>query len=482
MQPITADSFLLQAVGWAIINSLWQVGILWLLYRSIIAINKNLSAVFKYLLGSTLIITSFIWFTITIIKTYSSLNNSIAVSEIFFNKEQLLSFQQWTNLLPYISDAYLLLLLFFLCRFFIGYRSTILLQKNEMSKVSFDTRMFVRNTASAIGIKKNVQVWLSKNIDVPSVIGFVKPIILLPVAAVNQLSTKQLEAVLLHELAHIKRHDFLLNLIQTFIGTLLFFNPFVLLLSKQVKKERENCCDDWVMNYQYSRHDYANALLLLETQRYQQVQLAMAATGKNGLLKRIQRLFIIEPKTTISISQRIQVAVISLMLLLGISCLFFSPVSKNNTASQTGISISKDQFLSSKPFFIKYQPIEEKVVQLTPAPSVTPLKAKVIRQNKTTVVNKQDEGYTIAIINTNLLKRKKQETAIIPVVNKEPEKEYYIKVEEQQSGNKDMKVYYYELKKDNNKTSVEPIMILQTPVKKEAIKADTTTINKKITS
>jgi len=108
-------------------------------------------------------------------------------------------------------------------------------------------RLFVQQLAQQLGIKKTVRIYLSGSITSPLTLGFWKPVILVPLASINHLTTKQVEAVLLHELAHIKRYDYLYNIILSVIEAVLFFNPFTQLISKQLKRERENCCDDWVL-------------------------------------------------------------------------------------------------------------------------------------------------------------------------------------------------------------------------------------------
>ncbi len=83
-------------------------------------------------------------------------------------------------------------------------------------------------------------------------------------AVINQLSTRQMEAVLLHELAHIRRHDYLLNLIINIIRTILYFNPFARAFVGIIESEREKNCDELVLQFQYGGYDYASALLSLE--------------------------------------------------------------------------------------------------------------------------------------------------------------------------------------------------------------------------
>ena len=85
---------------------------------------------------------------------------------------------------------------------------------------------------------------ISALVEVPTVIGSLRPVVLLPVSALAGMSPSQLDAILAHELAHIRRHDYLVNLLQTLVETLLFYHPAVWWLSRRIRIERENCCDD----------------------------------------------------------------------------------------------------------------------------------------------------------------------------------------------------------------------------------------------
>jgi hypothetical protein len=128
---------------------------------------------------------------------------------------------------------------------------------------------------------------------VPLTLGFFKPVILLPVAMANNLTLEQTEAILLHELAHIRRNDYLLNLGVAALELLFFFNPFSRLLINEVKREREHRCDDWVMQFRYDPHTYVSALLSLATHSPQRPLLTLAATGGGNdrlLLQRARRI------------------------------------------------------------------------------------------------------------------------------------------------------------------------------------------------
>lgn len=110
-------------------------------------------------------------------------------------------------------------------------------------------------------IKRGVQLLESKLVTIPSVAGVFKPVILVPVGLFNNIPHDQVEAILLHELAHIRRSDYLVNLLQTFVEILFFFNPGILWVSSLVKDERENCCDDLAISITNNKKEFVNALV-----------------------------------------------------------------------------------------------------------------------------------------------------------------------------------------------------------------------------
>lgn len=135
---------------------------------------------------------------------------------------------------------------------------------------------------------RHVGLRLSGLVDVPCVIGWLRPIILLPPAACLGLSPQQMEAVLAHELAHINRHDFLINILQRMAETLLFYHPGAWWISRQIRIEREHCCDDAAVSVCPDVVAYAHALAALEMSRHAAAPL-VAATG-GDLVGRIRRL------------------------------------------------------------------------------------------------------------------------------------------------------------------------------------------------
>jgi beta-lactamase regulating signal transducer with metallopeptidase domain len=140
-----------------------------------------------------------------------------------------------------------------------------------------------------LGIARAVRILETSALAVPAVIGCLRPVILVPASALTGLTPRQLEAILAHELAHVRRHDYLVNLLQTMVETLLFYHPVVWWVSRVIRREREHCCDDLAVALCGDRMVYARALAELEGLRAAPPHLVMASA--NGpLLARIRRI------------------------------------------------------------------------------------------------------------------------------------------------------------------------------------------------
>jgi TonB family protein len=147
----------------------------------------------------------------------------------------------------------------------------------------------VRLLACRLGVVRRLQLLESSLVDVPAVIGFLRPAIVVPASVLAGLPPAHLEAILAHELAHVRRADYLLNAAQCVIEVLLFYHPAVWWVSRQIRIEREHCCDDLAAAVCADRVAYAHALVSMEELRGRAPALAMAATG-GQLLTRIRRL------------------------------------------------------------------------------------------------------------------------------------------------------------------------------------------------
>lgn len=380
MQGFLQSAFL-QALGYAITNSLWQVALLWLVVVAIKNIGR-LSSAGKYAVAVTAEFAGFMWFLFTFRYYYTKCaealsqvsspldahtsvlepavkNLSSAVLYITIKGEQLL---------PYLSFAYLCILLFLAARLFRAFYFTGKIRRHGLEKPGVEWRLFVKKTACYLGIRKEVKIYFSHLIKCPVTLGFLKPLILVPIASINHLSTDQLEALLLHELAHIRRADYFVNIIQSIIEIILFFNPFIQLLGRFIKKERENSCDDWVLQFQYNPAMYAEALLTIACIPGNP-SLAMNATGnKNDLLSRVKRMLNKQEK---SYSYRNQVFALMLITVMLTTVAWFNPPAKYQAqlAKQTmetskvmvePLAMSADNPLFSPMYFFS-KPIQQEL-------------------------------------------------------------------------------------------------------------------------
>jgi beta-lactamase regulating signal transducer with metallopeptidase domain len=175
---------------------------------------------------------------------------------------------------------------FFSVRLFGGWIVARRMSRHAVTPAALNIRRMAHDLSERLQIRRVVQVLESTAIAVPVMVGWLKPAIVLPVAALASLSPSQLEALLAHELAHVRRHDYLVNVLQSLAEALLFYHPAVWWMSRQVRAERELCCDDLAVGV-CDRLVYATALTDLAALAAPGV--ALAATDGN-LVQRIRRI------------------------------------------------------------------------------------------------------------------------------------------------------------------------------------------------
>src|SRR5262249_45406039 len=197
--------------------------------------------------------------------------------------------------LPWMILLWLLGVVFFSLRLMGGWLYTQRLKSHGTRPVEEKWRQTLRRLCVQLRVRRPVRLLESALVKVPMVIGWLRPAILLPASALSGLTPEQLEAIIAHELAHIRRHDYLINLLQAVVETLLFYHPAVLWVSRRMRQEREHCCDDLAVAGCGDALTYARALLEMEKLRAAGPQLAMAANG-GLLMNRIRRLVGAQPK------------------------------------------------------------------------------------------------------------------------------------------------------------------------------------------
>jgi bla regulator protein blaR1 len=293
------------ALGWTLVHSVWQGFAIFILVWAILKFLANTSSHVRYAVTCagmlTVLVTSVVTFTMVHSTTENDFNNSsVSVSTMDATSEALgpdespgvigtaLSLIE-TNMTLFLYAWFFGACLFAL-RLFGGWWYIRRLAKNA-TDIRNHWADLLADLASRLEVSSLVRLAESAVVKTPMVIGYFKPVILIPVGMLSGLTTAQIETIFLHELAHIKRHDFIVNIIQSCIEVLFFFNPFVWIISGLVRKEREFCCDDTVITHHANAIDYARALTRLEEARISFASPGLAlADNKNELLTRIKRI------------------------------------------------------------------------------------------------------------------------------------------------------------------------------------------------
>ncbi|QCR23879.1 M56 family metallopeptidase [Pontibacter sp. SGAir0037] len=306
-EPITS------AIGWALLHSLWQAALVALVVALLmIALNRH-SAHTRYKAAMAGMAVTFLLFLATFCHYYTSEAPATPVTSLhtqhsgityttatapqapasFWSSALVTGKGYFTQHLPLFVSLWLMGLLVMSLRFLGGLAYVQRLRQYKVQPLEERWQQTLLRIQAGVGVHQAVKLLESALVQVPMTFGYLKPVILLPVGAATGLDIKQLEAILAHELAHIKRHDYLLNLLQQIAETIFFFHPAVWWLSGQVRTEREHCCDDLaVAACNGDTFTYAHALTQLEELRMPASPgLALAFTGKKGtLLSRIKRL------------------------------------------------------------------------------------------------------------------------------------------------------------------------------------------------
>lgn len=291
-----------ESLSWALFHSIWQGGLiaagLWVVLRWVHpqkAETRYVAACSALLLTLILPATTFYHLTLPEIPLPSSKivpsdqnvvdNADLRAAQISAPAEaqSVLSLTTWI-FLSWLGGVALLS-----AYHLMGWSRTRTLVRIGVSPTDSPWQSRLDRLCHSIGLNRAIRLAKSGLIRVPCVIGCVRPVVLVPSSALMGLTVQQLEMILAHELAHIRRHDVLVNYFQTAIETLLFHNPAVWWISRQIRVEREHCCDDVAARVCGSRLLYARALADMEGLRRTDPSFSMAANGAS-LLDRIRRL------------------------------------------------------------------------------------------------------------------------------------------------------------------------------------------------
>ncbi len=312
-------SGVMEALGWTIIHSVWQGALIALIFSLVMLFTKRFTSVTRYIIAVIALLFMLFSVFFTFIRVYESQGSeevvtvkdierpddavdysvtpakttgSVLTGDSAGNINMILNdFKNYFyRHFPLIVTFWLMGMLILMLRFIGGLAYTRRMKYYRVMPVEPRWGKQFKELLVKLGISQPVSILQSSLAKVPLVIGYIKPVVLLPVSAFTGLSEKQLESILVHELAHIIRRDYIINLFQSLIEIVLFYHPAVWWISSVIKEEREHCCDDIALEYTGDTLNYAKALAGIQEQLLHQEGLAMTISHNNKLLKRIKRL------------------------------------------------------------------------------------------------------------------------------------------------------------------------------------------------
>ena len=329
----------------AMLHSLWQAALLMLLYIIVDNLtHKNSAPLAKRNFLYATITAQLILFLSTFLLYFFSSSNIGNLSNSIQNITRSLDSDSLKIITPWIFSLYIFIIAFKLIKAVYSWLHFKHQFKTGLQKPTVELKLFTELKAYQFGIKRKVKLWLSHSVQTPVTFGYFKPIILLPVALVNNISTKQAETLILHELTHIRTHDYLLNWFLVIAETIFFFNPFITSLCKQIKLEREKHCDMNVMSFEYSPTLYAETLLLAERMKQLTPVFQLAAVNrKKHLLQRI-RFFTSEKVLNQTLRFNIVAPLIGLVLMFMLCTAVLFQSSKTTVQLQTATGVQNMPF------------------------------------------------------------------------------------------------------------------------------------------
>lgn len=308
------QSEIVQALGWTILHSIWQGLLIVILLTIALVILRKHSSQIRYLIGYVALLSLALCSLGTFL--FSLPSDTLAAPETVLLIEDkaidlaaippaetatplLVEQSLWQSFvqlleanLPWITIIWMLGVLLLSLRFLaeLAYIQRLKYQPGSRAVDAFQE--VVNRLADDMGISRAVALKENFRIDSPMVIGFLKPVILVPIGLLSRLEPAQVESIMAHELAHIKRHDYIFNLLQSLVEILLFFNPATWWISALIRSEREYCCDEMAIAQTGNEVIFVQTLARLEEHRRLPGNMALAFNGRRnaGVLGRIQRI------------------------------------------------------------------------------------------------------------------------------------------------------------------------------------------------
>ncbi len=303
-QESLINSPLLAALAITLIHFLWQGAVVAMVLKTLLSIISYKKSQLRYAFSAMAMFANLLLPIITFFMVYdmeylqvTNFVHALPLLDQNFYLEQMQAnawYIEWLEYLPAIAMVWLAIVITLTLKLLIELYNVNRLPLQGCSAVDIALQNRFDALIVKVGLSRKVKLLLSSKTDVPMAIGWLKPVVLIPFSMLSGLTPQQLDMLLLHELAHIRRHDYLVNFFQTLVEILLFFHPAVRWVSKQMRNEREYCSDDIAVQHCESSLAYAHTLAdtasLCAKHRHHTIpNMAMAASG-GDLKQRVVRL------------------------------------------------------------------------------------------------------------------------------------------------------------------------------------------------
>lgn len=354
------------ALGWMVIHSLWQAILIAIVFGITLILLRKQSAKHRYIVANIALLTVLLSAIFTFAYYYSFENQTITIDlaqnnnsinnanhlkinteitpEVVSPTTDVWSVANFRNYfehnLPLIVTIWLVGVTVFILRL-LGGLSYVYYLKTRMNfpPDEYWTEMLERLIKKA-HLNKAVELVESAMVRTPLVVGHLKPMILFPIGIINRLSEKEVEAILAHELAHILRHDYLFNILQSIVEALFYYHPAVWWLSTQIRDEREMACDEIAIKLIDDQMNYAKALVAIQEMAFLPMTASLAFAGhrKGQFLMRMQRI-LNQPQNKSNIMEKFIATLIVLFTLIGLN------FAQNNQPKYQYENVSKGSLL-----------------------------------------------------------------------------------------------------------------------------------------
>ena len=294
----------IHSLGWTLLHSLWQHALIAISCALALAFTRHVSSNTRYLIALVSLVLSALISAITFYQYQQASTQIILRPAQKTNAMESFADENLSNAVQLINGHINSFVVIWLVGFLVYSLKTLLeyrycqqLKNSHIIATPEQWQTIFTTLVDKVGARTDVTLRISTLATSPCVIGHFKPVVLLPLAVLMGMNQQQIEMILLHEIAHVRRNDYLLGFLQTTIKILFFFNPFLRWISNQIDKEREHACDDIAVAISKNPILFANTLKEFATMQLNQ-KAAMNITGNKLLLNRITRLFDTSARTT----------------------------------------------------------------------------------------------------------------------------------------------------------------------------------------